>query len=150
MEDSNLVPKDATYADRTTCITPQRQKFVAVARQHGSDSYTAAKVKTDGMRLVKGRLEKPEISGRACEIILSSWRKGTTQQYRVYLDKWTRHASQRNQDPSPPTVANVTDFLTDLYDSGMSYSAINTARSPLSAAVELSDSTLRIGKHPII
>ena len=32
----------------------------------------------------------------------------------------------------------------------MSYSAINTARSALSAAVELSDSTLSIGEHPLI
>ena len=76
--------------------------------------------------------------------------KLTTKQYRVYLDKWTRHASQRNQDPNTPTVANIIDFLTDLYDSGMSYSAINTARSALSAAVELSDSTLSIGEYPLI
>ena len=76
--------------------------------------------------------------------------KVTTKQYRVYLDKWTRHASQRNQDPNTPTVANIIDFLTDLYDSGMSYSAINTARSALSAAVELSYSTLSIGEYPLI
>ena len=145
-----MVPKDATYADSTTCITPQRHEFVAVAPQQDSDSSTVANFKTDGMLLIRGRLEKQEISGRACESILSSWGNGTTKQYRVYLDKWTRRASQRNQDPNTPTVATISDFLTDLYKSGMSYSAINTARSALSAAVELSDSTLSIGEHPLI
>ena len=102
------------------------------------------------MLLIRGRLRMQDISERACEIILSSWRKGTTKQYRVYLDEWTQHASQRNQDPSTPTVANFIDFLTDLYDSGMSYSAINSARSALSAAVELSNSALSIGEHNLI
>ena len=109
-----------------------------------------AKVKIDGMLLIRGRLKIQDISERACEIILSSWRKGTTKQYRVYLDKWTKYASQRNHDPSKPTVANVIDFLTDLYDSRMSYSAINSARSTLPAAVELSDSSLSTGEHPLI
>ena len=91
-----------------------------------------------------------DISERACENILSLWRKGITKRYRVCLHEWTQHASQRNQDPSTPTIANVIDFLTDLYDSGMINSAINSARSALSAAVELSDSTLSIREHSLI
>jgi len=120
MEDSNLVPKYVTYADGTTCTTPQRQERVAVAPQKDSDSSTVAKVRTDGMLLIRGRLKMQDISERACEIILSSWRKGTRKQYIVYFYKWTKHASQRNHDPSTPTVANV-------IDSGMGYSAINSA-----------------------
>jgi len=38
VEDSNLVPKDITYADGTTCTTPQREECVAVVPQQGSDS----------------------------------------------------------------------------------------------------------------
>ena len=48
------------------------KESVAVAPQQDSDSSTVAKVKTDGMLLIRGRLKKQEISGRACEIILPS------------------------------------------------------------------------------
>ena len=71
---------------------------------------------------------------------MHSWRTGTTKQYRVYLDKWKNFATARNENSVHPSVANVIDFMTHLYDTGSSYSAINTARSALSAAVDLADS----------
>ena len=40
--------------------------------------------------------------------------------------------------------------MTHLYDSGSSYSAISTARSALSAAVDLSNSPYTVGEHPLI
>lgn len=79
---------------------------------------------------------------------MESWRSGTTKQYRVYLDKWTSFATARNENPIHPTVANVIEFLTQLYDTGSSYSAINTARSALAAAVELADSPFTVGERP--
>ena len=89
------------------------------------------------------------LSGRD-DIIMESWRTGTTKQYRVYLDKWTNFAKARNESPIHPTVAKVLEFLTPLYDSGSSYSAINTAGSALSAAVYLCDSPYTVGEHPLI
>lgn len=44
----------------------------------------------------------------------------------------------------------VLDFLVTLYDNGVGYSAINTARSALSAAVSLSDSAVPVGEHPLV
>ena len=68
----------------------------------------------------------------------------------VYLDKWTNFATARNESSIHPTVAKVLEFLTHLYDSGSSYSAINTARSALAAAVDLSDSPYTVDGHPLI
>ena len=73
-------------------------------------------------------------------------RTGTTKQYRVYLDKWT-NLSAKNASSIHPTVAKVVEFLTQLYESGSSYSAINTARSASSAVVDLSDSPHTVGDH---
>ena len=73
-----------------------------------------------------------------------------TKQYRVYLDKWRTFATARNENSIHPSVANVFDFLKQLHDTGSSYSAINSARSALSAAVELADSPYTVGEHPLI
>ena len=81
---------------------------------------------------------------------MESWRSGTTKQYRVYLDKWRNFATARNENPIHPSVANVIEFLTQLHDTGSSYSAINTARSAFSAAVELADSPYTVGEHALI
>ena len=81
---------------------------------------------------------------------MESWRIGTTKQYRVYLNKWTNFATARNENPIHPTLANVIEFLTHLYDTGNSYSAINAARSALSVTVDLADSPYTVGEHPLI
>ena len=45
--------------------------------------------------------------------------------------------SERQIDKINPSVGNVVAFLTDLYDEGLSYSAINTAKSMLSSVFEI-------------
>ena len=47
-------------------------------------------------------------------------------------------------------MSQVLSFLANLYDSGIGYSTINTARSALSSGVELSHSKLSLGQHPLI
>lgn len=42
----------------------------------------------------------------------------------------------------------VLDFLSELYDSGLSYSALNVARSALSSFMCLNDGT-SVGSHPL-
>ncbi len=47
-----------------------------------------------------------------------------------------------------PHVTDVLDFLTELFESGLSYSAINTARSALSQVTIYGDGACTIGAHP--
>ena len=68
----------------------------------------------------------------------------------VYWTCETNFAAARNESSIHALVAKVLELLTHLYDSGSSYSAINTARSALSAAVDLSDSPYTVGEHPLI
>ena len=102
------------------------------------------------MSLVRTRLRQQNISARAWGIIMESWRTGTTRQYRVYFYKWKNFVTTTHANPIHPTVADVINFLTQFYDTGNSYSAINTARSALSAAVDIADSPCTVGEHPLI
>ena len=55
----------------------------------------------------------------------------------------------RNTDHSSPALGTVTDFWTSLFNRGLGYSCINTARSALSCTL-YADSDTPIGQHPSI
>lgn len=150
MENSSLVSQDLSDVNQSAGTSAKGEISATAATQQDQDPPLMAQTSTNGMSLVRTKLSKQNISKRACDIIMESWRTGTTKQYRVYLDKWTKFAAARNENSIHPTVANILDFLTQLYDSGSSYSAINTARSALSAAVDLTDSPYTVGEHPLI
>jgi len=146
MENSSLVSKVITNVNQSASTSTQGEMPASVTTQQDTIPSIMSETSTDGMPFIRSRLQQQNISQRACDIIMASWRTGTTKQYRVYLDKWGAFAIQRNENP----VANVIEFLTRLYDSGSSYSAINTAWSALSATVELADSPHSVGEHPLV
>ena len=79
----------------------------------------------------------------------ASWRESTQRQYQCYIEKWNSFCSERQIDPLCTTVNFVIDFLTDLFETGVGYSAINTARSALSAYTPL-EGSYQVGNHPLI
>ena len=89
------------------------------------------------------------ISEAAAKLIMVSWRDGTKIQYSTYITKWQTFCNQRQISQIQPSVVSVLDFLTLLYQQGLTYSAINTARSTLSSHITLQNGTC-VGKHPLV
>ena len=63
---------------------------------------------------------------------MQSWRDGTSEQYTVRVKKWKNFSQKQLFSRLKPKVSQVLSFLANLYDSGIGYSTINTARSALS------------------
>ena len=80
---------------------------------------------------------------------MASWRSGTAKQYRTYLSRWESYCDERNIDKLQPGIENALDFLTELFHSGIGYSAINTARSALSTVIVMPDGS-KFGEHPVV
>ena len=59
-------------------------------------------------------------------------------------------ASERDINPSEPSVCQILDFFTDFFEPGLGYSGINTARSASSAVLTTVSWTTEVGKHPLI
>ena len=76
------------------------------------------------------------LSQKATSIILQSWRKGTTKQYSFYIKRWTKYCHQKQIGPVSATFPQPLDFLAELFESGIGYSGINTARSALSSVLK--------------
>ena len=77
------------------------------------------------------------------------WRKGTRTAYDAAWNRWASWCNQREIDPVQATVADVTEFLTNLYEDGLQYSTINGYRSAISSIHPLMEGH-SVGKHPII
>ena len=73
------------------------------------------------------------LSEHSVTIILSSWRKSTQIQYLTYIRKWISFCQGLNYDVFTSDVAHIIEFLGILFQDSLSYSAINTARSAISA-----------------
>ena len=57
---------------------------------------------------------------------------GTQKQYHTYHEKWRAFCSSRNASPLSASLEHGLEFLHDQFASGLSYSALNTARSAVS------------------
>ena len=101
------------------------------------------------MSVIRQSLQSKGIPPHTLNIIMSSWRESTQGQYGTYLQKWQNFCSRRSVDPISPTINQVLEFFTELYDNNCGYSALNSARSALSALISL-PRDLSIGNHPLI
>ena len=86
---------------------------------------------------------------QAAELVLQSWRENTRKQYNPYIKRWQLYCSERQIDSiSAPIEAGV-NYLAELYNTSIGYSALNTAGSALSSYVILPDGLL-FGTHPLV
>ena len=102
------------------------------------------------MSLIRKNLESQGHSQASIKVILASWRTGTNSQYQSYINKWRKFCEQRKCDCISPPLTHAVDFLAMLYNSGLSYSSVNTARSALSNLLQLSDVNMPFGQLPVV
>ena len=80
---------------------------------------------------------------------MASWRASTAKQYQIHLSRWEMFCKSRNINKFNASIENGTDFLASLYEKGLGYSAINTARSALSSVLDLPGGNT-FGTHPLV
>jgi hypothetical protein len=127
------------------------------SRQEGSQPFdisnrpipSTSQAAPDHLQLVREAMIAKNISGPALTIIMNSWRTGTKKQYEVYLKKWQKFCSNAGVDMSSTRISDVLDFLASLAQSGLGYSAINTARGALTALLT-TGKRQTIGNHPLV
>ena len=101
---------------------------------------------TDGMSFVRQCYETRGVSKSAVGLLMASWRGGTKKQYSGYIKKWTAFCLERKVNHLQPPVVAFLDFLSELFDKGLTYSAINCA---LSSYVFLDDGSV-VGQNPLV
>lgn len=144
-----MVCENVEPADRLSSTTSKEKTTTDTAIQNSRAASIGRQNEVDGMPLIRQRFQEYGLSQQAQDIMLASWREKTRKQYGVYIRKWVEFASRRNCSSTHPNVAQLIDFLTEQYQSGIGYSALSTARSALSAIITL-PGQVQVGDHPMV
>ena len=147
LDNSSVVPALTTTPD----IRPYSSTSGAKSSSAGSlkrATSTAQKTSASSSTYLREAFKARGFQAKTCELLCASWREGTQKQYDVYIKKWQQFCVERQANPLHSTLEVILEFLTDLYDKGFSYSAINSARSALSSYVYLDN--YQVGNHPLI
>jgi hypothetical protein len=133
---SNLVHPVVTTVDRlSTSVTSEEEITLDSTNRENSSVRKADEI--NSLSFVRENLKEQGISSKAADIIVASWRPSTKKQYSVYINIWIEICRERQISSISPTLYQVLDFLTGLFDKEYSYSVINVARSVLSLLLVL-------------
>ena len=146
---ASMVPSGDENGNLRECTPPGRQISPAPSKPSQCDPPNTQATLPPGLSLIRQTLTGHGISTKAKDIIMASWRTGTTKQYEVYLKQWEQFCQSQGINRLDASVENGIDFLATLFTSGLGYSAINTARSALSSVLILPNN-ITFGAHPLV
>ena len=133
----------------TVAETRRKSKSSSTATKPAGGTPVTSQSKPTGVSLTRERLDQHGLSSAIKEILMSSWRSGTRKQYSTYLSRWERYYEENQLSKLNPGLNGAIEFLTFLFESGWGYSALNTARSALSAILTLFNG-IKFGEHPLV
>ena len=133
MEDTDLVSKIADNGDKPPTDSTAEEGTSNFSAQEGTSAQPPENFAIGCGPFIREAPHFQGLSQGVVDIILESWKNSTKQQYWTYLQKWIKFCMQRGTDPLLTPVALVLDFLLELFNSGLGYSALNTARGALSS-----------------
>ena len=149
LDNTDVVSNDDTNVDQEPNPATCARKVVIVTDEEGQPSPLTQENETNCMSIIRNSLESKGFSNAATSIILSSWRPSSKAQYDSYIKRWVLFCTQRQINTVSPPIEQGIEFLTQLYSQGLSYSAINTARSALSAII-LPVNNVPFGDNPYV
>ena len=132
--DSGLVfPSDANVPT-TTCPVKTGENTLVTAQLTRANTPNAQSTESILVCLLSGKIQKKlGLPSGTVDIILASWRGSTCKQYNSFLSRWLHFCQTNNIVTDTAGVHEGLTFLTHLFEQGLGYSALNTARSALSA-----------------
>ena len=147
LANTNLVSRTAEAVGRSSENSSTREHLESAEFQESSPAHE--QTSSDSLSAIRRSYQVRNISSKATNIILASWRRGTQKQYITHIKKWLSFCDKKQINSVCADVNYVLDFLTEQFESGCGYSSVNTARCALSAIGLIKDG-FAIGAHPIV
>ena len=105
--------------------------------------------KSSSAPFVGEALRSLNVSQETKELISASWRGPTQKQYNTPINRWKHYCSSRDINYLTPTIEQVLEFLTEIYNTGAGHSVVSTTRSALSSVIFIPGFS-RLSDHPLI
>ena len=104
---------------------------------------------TDRLAYLRESYTSQGLSSEASNLMLASWRDKTNSNYGSSFAKWAGWCQQRGRNPYFGPVADVVNFLAELFSQGYQYQSLNSYQSAISSVHEKVDGN-SIGVHPAV
>ena len=144
-----MVSQSSGDAETGTNLPQSRKGPTPVSKSSRGSTPNLAQTEPSSLSLIRESLGKYNLSSSAKDVLMASWRDGTSEQYHTYLKRWRQYCDDKDIDLFQPGVHNGVEFLVSLYNAGLGYSAVNTARSALSSLLILENNE-KFGDHPLV
>ena len=138
LADTGLVSKGYENDTTRTCGVEREQNPPPLAQPANHLPSASQKADPPNVPLIRTHLKDKDLSN--CESALAPVNN---------LSRWETFCKSRNLNKFRASIENGIDFLASLYEQGLGYSAINTARSALSSVLDFPDSNTS-GTHPLV
>ena len=139
-----LVPQSKVAVSLTANKTGTGKEPLDASRATNNATPVSKVPNLASLPLIREQLEHSDLPSDATNIILDGKILGNT-----YVSRWLTYCQQKHLHVSQAIVYHSLEFLTSLFRQGLGYSAINTARSALSAIITLGEKTT-FGEHPLV
>ena len=149
LANAGLVSQSNEHDSAGTCSVESEKNATPIAQPTIRAPPAPQETDTPRVSFIRNQVNNKEISETAKEIIMASRRASTSKQYQLYLSRWEVFCKSRNINKFTASVENGIDFLASLFEKGLGYSAINTARSALSSVLDLQGANT-FGTHPLV
>jgi hypothetical protein len=124
----------------TSDLRPSNQSVVTFGEQ----------VPTDLVEALLWAATKHQLSVEVRELLVQSWRHSTLKTYQFPWKRWRLFSQRKQFDPFSPSTEVLADWVSALFHQGLSYSAINTHRSMVSAIVNVFQPGSELGSAPLV
>ena len=122
--------------------TPSQQKPTTISNPVWQDTSASWKIKPNGEF-------DTSLTETSKSILQSAIRNSTKQKYKTYWNYWEKYCQCNQLNLPNISAANITNFLSSMFDKGASYSVIKAAKSALSHKYSIPPCML-LGDHPDI
>ncbi len=148
VDDTNLMGPADGPSDRRSEGFASGSTVVITSGLTGTTS-APPEVTYDSVSYIRKSFTDKNISEKATNIIMCSWRSTTQKQYNSAIKKWLLFCNKWKISSVQPSISVILEYLSELFDSNLGYSAINTTRSALSS-IGITIDGFTVGAHPLI
>lgn len=148
LANTGMVYSTHGVTDRQTDTHSTSEESSVSANKNSRTSFEEP-INPDGMSCIRKLFREQGFSESTTNIIMCSWKSGTKKQYNTFIKRWLQHCCKNKVSSIQPSLNQVLEFLTQLFETGLGYSSLNTARGALSALGIKLDGILA-GSNPVV
>lgn len=108
---TGMVPTGDENRNLRKCPPESQQNALTPHQPARQDPSVTQSPLSTGLPLIRETLNSRSISTAAKDIIMASWRTGTSKQYQVYLARWEQFCRLKGLNQMNASVENGIDYL---------------------------------------